>query len=507
MAQTNSEAQRCMRHCANATVRKGGTNHVHVVLPFTFTPSSSARHPWTQAPHGACGAWLTVTTPCHPMPVGWWQEIIVLRWARQGVDKCERPSACTWRVNQANVPACASPSAHACSIGPGQGRSFACAGLEGAPRTLTCLDGVANPAGAHVHIHLGMVGRRKRHGKVMRPSLRVDRSNPIAVWFGLFVPIWPRIASGRMHGCRARPHRDHAITWGHMMGETTTTDLAETSNTNTWVGKASLRLSRFCCCPSLAEGTVYLTRRAHMLTRSQSHSPAKRRKAMPPPLASELVTNFPAALPVGGYISRGKQAQKTHQRGGSFSHRQFVIRLGSRSPTPHHACGFVDLSVAILEVDGQDGMERHQQQLVRERGRRIKAAAELGLARSSRGRQWGRALGRRTLVVASEEVTSASSTASKRQTPQKKATSLLDEEEEEVEVVEEKVALLRQLVPGGEDMAVEGLLEETADYIEALKAQVGVMRALACLLAGSGLDALVPEMAAAAGLLTPEKPH
>ncbi|KAF8675947.1 hypothetical protein HU200_047446 [Digitaria exilis] len=166
----------------------------------------------------------------------------------------------------------------------------------------------------------------------------------------------------------------------------------------------------------------------------------------------------------------------------------------------------MDTHVAILDVDGQEGMERRQQQLVlRERGRRIKAAAELGLARSSRGRQWGRALGRRTLVVSPEdgEVTSSSTTVGKRQAAQKKATSLEDEEEV---VVEEKVALLRQLVPGGEDMAVEGLLEETADYIEALKAQVGVMRALACLLSGSGLDALMPEKAAA-GLLTPEKPH
>ncbi|CAO2176633.1 unnamed protein product [Urochloa humidicola] len=159
-------------------------------------------------------------------------------------------------------------------------------------------------------------------------------------------------------------------------------------------------------------------------------------------------------------------------------------------------------------------MEKHkQQQLVRERGRRIKAAAELGLARSSRGRQWGRALGRRALVVATEkedpsypfefEATAASTkTASEHRAHEKAAAAAQEEEEEEVD---EKVALLRRLVPGGEDMAVDGLLEETADYIAALKAQVGVMRALACLLSGSGLDELPAK--ADAGVLTPEKPQ
>jgi len=84
------------------------------------------------------------------------------------------------------------------------------------------------------------------------------------------------------------------------------------------------------------------------------------------------------------------------------------------------------------------------------------------------------------------------------------------EEEEEEAVVEEKVALLWRLVPGGEGMPMEGLLEEMADYIAALKAQVGVMRALACLLSGSGSgldDALaLPEAEPAGILTTPEKP-
>ncbi|CAO2170721.1 unnamed protein product [Urochloa humidicola] len=177
----------------------------------------------------------------------------------------------------------------------------------------------------------------------------------------------------------------------------------------------------------------------------------------------------------------------------------------------------MDHHVAILAVDGgqeEMDMEKHkqqQQQLVRERGRRIKAAAELGLARSSRGRQWGRALGRRALVVATEkedpsypfefEATAASTTTASEHRAHEKAAAQEEEEEE----VDEKVALLRRLVPGGEDMAVDGLLEETADYIAALKAQVGVMRALACLLSGSGLDELPAK--AAAGVLTTAKPQ
>ncbi|RLN22545.1 transcription factor IBH1-like [Panicum miliaceum] len=169
----------------------------------------------------------------------------------------------------------------------------------------------------------------------------------------------------------------------------------------------------------------------------------------------------------------------------------------------------MDHYAAILEADGQEGVERLK--LVRERGRRIKAAAELGLARSSRGSQWGRALGRRSaLAVAPEddafpfEVTSSSMTGNHLQVRKKAASPEEDDDDDEEVAVEEKVALLRRLVPGGEGMAVEVLLQETADYIAALKAQVGVMRALACLLSGSGLDAL-PEKGD--GLLTPEKPQ
>lgn len=136
-----------------------------------------------------------------------------------------------------------------------------------------------------------------------------------------------------------------------------------------------------------------------------------------------------------------------------------------------------------------EAVEGDADTVVRERGRRIKAAAELGLARSSRGRQWGRALGRRALAAKD----AAEVPAARRHPLVVKKAARGDEqdaEEEEEVVVDEKVALLRRLVPGGDDMEVDGLLEETADYIAALKHQVGVMRALACMLSGAGIDAL-----------------
>ncbi|EAY75056.1 hypothetical protein OsI_02949 [Oryza sativa Indica Group] len=166
------------------------------------------------------------------------------------------------------------------------------------------------------------------------------------------------------------------------------------------------------------------------------------------------------------------------------------------------------------EEDEMVRQRQRQRQLVRERGRRIKAAAELGLARSSSGgRQWGRALGRRALLLRKGPATAALSSstllletsAGQEESKQGKAmegeAEQEEEEEEEEEVmVDEKVAVLRQLVPGGEAMAVERLLDETADYIAALRAQVGVMRALACLLSGLGSP---PEKEIS---VTPEKP-
>uniref|UniRef100_A0A0E0JLG2 BHLH domain-containing protein n=1 Tax=Oryza punctata TaxID=4537 RepID=A0A0E0JLG2_ORYPU len=155
----------------------------------------------------------------------------------------------------------------------------------------------------------------------------------------------------------------------------------------------------------------------------------------------------------------------------------------------------------VVVVQAEEDETVRQRQLVRERGRRIKAAAELGLARSSGGRQWGRALGRRALLLRKGPATaalssstllletSASQEEAKKQGKVMEGEAEKEEEEEEEVMVDEKVALLRQLVPGGEAMAVERLLDETADYIAALRAQVGVMRALACLLSGLGSSA------------------
>ncbi|GJN18303.1 hypothetical protein PR202_gb05450 [Eleusine coracana subsp. coracana] len=173
----------------------------------------------------------------------------------------------------------------------------------------------------------------------------------------------------------------------------------------------------------------------------------------------------------------------------------------------------MDHPVVEAFVEGDDAMQQQQHHLVGERGQRIKAAVELALARSSQGRHWGRALGRRALVLPTKDA-AAVPTPRQPQVMKSQATTTSleaarggdeDDDQEEV-VVEEKVALLRQLVPGGEDMEVDGLLEETADYIAALKQQVGVMRALACMLSGAGIDAL-PEKATTDGhvIIAPEK--
>ncbi|KAG6484077.1 transcription factor IBH1-like [Zingiber officinale] len=111
-----------------------------------------------------------------------------------------------------------------------------------------------------------------------------------------------------------------------------------------------------------------------------------------------------------------------------------------------------------------------------ERSRRIKKAAEVGLARSSPGRHWSRELLRRRLLDNKEETTST--------TTCEAAASSLGVEEPEEELVEARVRTLQRLVPGGEELGVDSLFEETADYIEALREQVSAMRALACLLHG-----------------------
>lgn len=64
------------------------------------------------------------------------------------------------------------------------------------------------------------------------------------------------------------------------------------------------------------------------------------------------------------------------------------------------------------------------------------------------------------------------------------AEDLVGEEGDDDEVMEiaRKVRALQKLVPGGEDLAMDRLFEETADYVEALQKQVNAMRALASLL-------------------------
>ncbi|XP_029121181.1 transcription factor bHLH150 [Elaeis guineensis] len=118
-----------------------------------------------------------------------------------------------------------------------------------------------------------------------------------------------------------------------------------------------------------------------------------------------------------------------------------------------------------------------------ERGRRIKMAAEMGLVESSSGRHWSRALRGRLLR---RKGNSACGCQEEGSTPPKKvAEDLVGEDgDEEVMEIERRVRALQKLVPGGEDLPMDQLFEETADYIEALQGQVNVMRALASLLDG-----------------------
>ncbi|ONK68155.1 uncharacterized protein A4U43_C05F8080 [Asparagus officinalis] len=54
--------------------------------------------------------------------------------------------------------------------------------------------------------------------------------------------------------------------------------------------------------------------------------------------------------------------------------------------------------------------------------------------------------------------------------------------------VERRIKDLQRLVPGGGEMEVDDLFEETADYIEALKGQVNLMRALTEVLDGASRE-------------------
>ncbi|XP_010924324.1 transcription factor bHLH149 [Elaeis guineensis] len=115
-----------------------------------------------------------------------------------------------------------------------------------------------------------------------------------------------------------------------------------------------------------------------------------------------------------------------------------------------------------------------------ERGRRIKMAAEMGLAESSRGRHWSRALRDRLLRRTGN---GACGCQKEGLTPSKVAEDLVGEEgDDEVKEIARKLRALQELVPGGEDLAMDRLFEETADYVEALQRQVNVMRALDSLL-------------------------
>lgn len=128
------------------------------------------------------------------------------------------------------------------------------------------------------------------------------------------------------------------------------------------------------------------------------------------------------------------------------------------------------------------------QTFIEERGKRIKLAAELGLARSSGGRLWARALRRRLHRQRKLPQQACIARKPTPPPPMKKVVppvaDLVADVAEEKEEIEDRVKALQILVPGGEEMEVERLFEETADYIEALREQVGIMRTLACLLDG-----------------------
>ncbi|RWV92029.1 hypothetical protein GW17_00045642 [Ensete ventricosum] len=118
-----------------------------------------------------------------------------------------------------------------------------------------------------------------------------------------------------------------------------------------------------------------------------------------------------------------------------------------------------------------------------EKSRRIKMAAEVGLARSSRDRHWSRALRRRLPLLRRGTASDDCGCQNEALTSSKVGGDMgVGANEEEAVEVEARVRALQRLVPGGEELGTERLFEETADYIEALRVQVSAMRALACLL-------------------------
>ncbi|KAJ0985929.1 hypothetical protein J5N97_004285 [Dioscorea zingiberensis] len=91
-------------------------------------------------------------------------------------------------------------------------------------------------------------------------------------------------------------------------------------------------------------------------------------------------------------------------------------------------------------------------------------AAEIGLAASSKGRHWSRALHRRLLRKNGKSGCIGYGHGFSEAKEVK-------EGGDEVVEIEKRVKVLQSLVPGGEAMEMESLFEETADYIEALKEQ------------------------------------
>ncbi|CAN8318143.1 unnamed protein product [Cochlearia groenlandica] len=53
-----------------------------------------------------------------------------------------------------------------------------------------------------------------------------------------------------------------------------------------------------------------------------------------------------------------------------------------------------------------------------------------------------------------------------------------EEEEEEEEVVKEKISALQRIIPGGTELGVDALFEETAGYIMSLQCQIKTIKVL-----------------------------
>uniref|UniRef100_A0A1J3IB40 Transcription factor PAR1 n=1 Tax=Noccaea caerulescens TaxID=107243 RepID=A0A1J3IB40_NOCCA len=53
-----------------------------------------------------------------------------------------------------------------------------------------------------------------------------------------------------------------------------------------------------------------------------------------------------------------------------------------------------------------------------------------------------------------------------------------EEEEDEEEVVKEKISALQRIIPGGPELGVDALFEETAGYIMSLQCQIKTIKVL-----------------------------